>query len=94
MNRFWTGVRPALCPHCNQPLEFEPAYAVRLRVCNEIFRYSILTIVLVIVIRFATDRYEASLGYVLVGAVFAALGAVIGSATGAPKVRLQVPGDA
>lgn len=94
MNRFWTGVQSAPCPHCNQTLEFEPDYGARLQICGEIFRYSVLTIVLLIVVRVATDLYEAQLDYVLLAAAIAALGSVFGSVTRTPGIRVQRSDDA
>jgi len=88
MNRFWTGVTPTPCPHCNQSLEFAPIYATRAQISNEIFRYSVLTILLLVVIRFATDIDEPGLVYVFGVAVLGAIGGILGSA--ARTVQIQV----
>ncbi len=94
MNRFWTGVTAAPCPHCSQSLEFAPSYATRAQISNEIFRYSILTMLLLVAVRVATDIDEPGLVYVFGVAVIGAIGGILGSATRTVQIQVSHTDDA
>ena len=94
LNRFWTGVSSAPCPYCSAALQFEPRYGRRAHISGQIFRYSVLTVILLFVARVAAGVQEPVFNVLFGLALIGVLAGILGSATRTVQIQVQRANDA